>query len=132
MDRKPLKDYKYNKKYVEEIMQDIETRKELINKLTATYGGNGNFKTNINDKIAEDLAILLDMTTDYEKIIKKMKEDLMVIEKAIEELAPEYRNILYRVYIKGEPLVNIASDLGYSYRQMCRKHGIALKKYDKL
>ncbi len=41
-----------------------------------------------------------------------------------------FKNILFKVYIQGKSLVTVASEMHYSYRDLCRKHGIALNKFD--
>ena len=43
-----------------------------------------------------------------------------------------YKNILFKVYIQGKSLVTVASEMNYSYRDLCRKHGTALNKFDEL
>ena len=50
----------------------------------------------------------------------------------IEKMEYPFKNILFKVYIQGKSLVKVASEMNYSYIDICRKHGIALKKFDNL
>ena len=50
----------------------------------------------------------------------------------IEKMEYPFKNILFKVYIQGKSLVKVASEMNYSYIDICRKHGIALEKFDNL
>ena len=64
-------------------------------------------------------------------IIEEKSKQEKIIE-AINQIEFPYRNILFKVYIQGKSLVTVASEMDYSYVQMCRKHGIALNKFDEV
>lgn len=44
---------------------------------------------------------------------------------------PEYIDILFRRYVEGKSLEQIAADMGYSYHWCCHMHGEALKEFEK-
>ena len=132
MNRQDLKDYKYNKKWIQERIEEIVERKANINRLTSIYGEGSKGTSPIQDKIAEGLVKILDETNEYEKILYDLKEKQIKIENELDKLEPFYRNILYDVYIKGKTLMKVADEINYSYEETCRKHGIALKKFDNL
>ena len=50
--------------------------------------------------------------------------------KQLEKVEQPYRNILEAVYIQGKTLVTVASEMNYSYENICRKNGKALKKFE--
>lgn len=66
------------------------------------------------------------------KIIISEEEKQKKIVEQINKTEFPYRNILFKVYIQGKSLVTVASEMDYSYRDLCRKHGIALNKFDEL
>lgn len=48
----------------------------------------------------------------------------------LEKVEQPYRLILDKTYIQGKSLVTVASEMHYRYEHICRKHGIALKKFE--
>lgn len=64
-----------------------------------------------------------------EKILKENKKQKEILEQ-IDEVEQPYRTILEKVYIQGKTLVTTASEMNYSYRDLCRKHGVALNKFE--
>ncbi len=82
--------------------------------------------------MAEKLAKLLDNVNELLNRIleedKKQKEILTQLEK----VEQPYKLILEKVYIQGKSLVTVASEMNYSYRDLCRKNGIALNKFEKI
>ncbi len=135
MNRQDLFDYKNNKEWVKDRLEDVFTRKELLNKLSSTYGENPKSSSNIQDKIAEDLAELMDETIEYEKTLIKLKDKVIKIENIIDQMENStYRNILYKMYISEKPknLTEISNDINKEYVYTTRLHGNALNEFDKL
>lgn len=64
-------------------------------------------------------------------IVKEEKKQKHIIEQ-LEKMEQPYKLILEKVYIQGKTLVTVASEMEYSYRDMCRKNGIALNKFEKV
>ena len=73
------------------------------------------------DKFNEMMDIVLDEKKKQSKIIE-----------LIDKIEFPYKNILFKTYIQGKSLVTVASEMNYSYVQICRKHGIALNKFDEI
>lgn len=65
----------------------------------------------------------------YNKILEENEKQKKVLEQ-LDKVEQPYKLILEEVYIQGKSLVTVASERGYSYRDLCRKHGIALNKFD--
>ena len=86
----------------------------------------------VYDNEAEKLAKLLDMFNELMQIILDEKEKQKRIVEQVEQIEFPYRNILFKVYIQGKTLVKVADEMGYDYKHMCYKHGIALNKFDEL
>ncbi|MHB8230381.1 MAG: sigma-70 family RNA polymerase sigma factor [Vulcanimicrobiaceae bacterium] len=56
------------------------------------------------------------------------REDLVLIERAIEQLTPTERTIIWAVYSRGFSHLELAKRLGYSQRHISRLHRAALRK----
>ena len=130
MNRKGLFEYKDNKEWVKNRKSKIEEEYDSIQKMIATYGDNPRGSSAVQDRLAENLAILLDKKKETLDFAIKLEQDLIDIDHALLKINQPYRNILTDVYIDGKTLVEVANDRHYSYVQICRKHGDALKLYD--
>lgn len=133
MNRQNLIDYKVDKEWLKDRIQEIEERKKILNRLTAIYGNNASGSSCINDKLAEDLANLMDKTREYELTLKELEERLIEIVDMLEYLEnKKYRNILFKVYIQGKDLTTVANEIKYDYTYTTKLHGYALKEFDKI
>lgn len=72
------------------------------------------------------------MFDELMNIILQEEEKQKKIVDMVNKMDFPYKNILYKVYIQGKTLVKVADEMGYSYVQVCRKHGAALNKFDKM
>ena len=132
MTREDLKNYKYNQKWIKERLEYIEELKENVTRVTSTLSGMPKANRKVEDSMAEKIAILIDSLNEMlEKIVEADKKQKMIIEE-LDKVEQPYKLILEKVYIQGKSLVTVASEMNYSYIDICRKHGIALKKIDKL
>jgi len=61
--------------------------------------------------------------------VKEEKKQKQIIEQ-LDKVEQPYKLVLEKVYIQGKTLVQVASEMNYSYVDICRKHGTALKKFD--
>ena len=66
-----------------------------------------------------------------EKVIKENEKQKLILEQ-LDKVEQPYKLILEKVYIQGKSLVTVASEMNYSYRDLCRKNGIALNKFEKV
>lgn len=135
MNRQDLFDYKNNKEWVKDRLEDVFARKELLNKLSSTYGDNPRGSSSIQDRIAEDLTELMDETIEYEKTLVKLKEKVIKIENIIDQIENStYRNILYKMYISENPknLTEISNDINKEYKYTIKLHSYALNEFDKI
>jgi len=66
-----------------------------------------------------------------DKIYCQCKKQKAILEQ-IDRVEQPYRLILDKVYIQGKSLVEVASDLKYSYEYMKHMNGIALLKFEKV
>lgn len=131
MDREDLKKYKYNKEWVKERLNYIEEQKSLLTKITTTISdmpkGSGN-----NDKLAENIAEMLDNLNELSEKLLTMQEEQIKLLNTIEKVEDPYRIILDKHYIQNKTLVEVAYEMGYTYEYVKRLNGIALNKFDKI
>ncbi len=135
MNRKDLIDYRNNKNWYLKRIDELKERKLTLGKLTSIYGDSGNKGSrSVNDKIAEDLAELMDNTDEYLKKLNELdKKNLEVINILDRMSNTTYRNVLYDKHIIGKDLQQIADDPIYKfkdYKYACNIHGYALKEFD--
>ena len=132
MTREDLKDYKHNQEWIKGRLEYIEEYKTTITNITAVLSDMPRGSRKVEDSIAEKLVNLLDSVDELLSLIieedKKQKEIL----KQLDKVGQPYKLILEKMYIQGKTLVTIASEMNYSYRDLCRKHGIALNKFEKI
>ena len=129
MDREDLKKYKYNKEWVKERLDYIEEQKSLLTKITTTISdmpkGSGN-----NDKLAENIAKMLDNLNELSEKLLTMQEEQIKLLNVLEKVEEPYRTILDKHYIQNKTLVEVAYEMDYTYDHARRKNGIALNKFD--
>lgn len=131
MNRKDLKDYKYNQEWIKEQMEYIEELNSTINRLTTTLSDMPKGSKSIYDIEAEKIANIQDKIKEvYDYIIEQQEKQNKILEQ-LNKLESKNKLILTKIYINGKSLVTAASELGYEYKYMCVKHGEALTEFDK-
>lgn len=132
MNRKDLKDYKYNEEWIKERLEYIEECKSTINKLTTTLSDMPKGSRSVNDEEAEKLVKIQDNINEIYDYIHTQQERQKVILSQLDKIEQPYKVILDKIYIRGKTIVTVASELNYEYKYMCKQHGIALNKFDEL
>ena len=130
--KKELKDYIYDKKWLKERWEDIEERRSLLDKITNTLSDLPKGTPQVNDKVAERLTELLDVTKEYEQYLETLNKRQIKIERKIDKLEQPFRNILYFRYIKGYNLTEVSGKIEEEYDYTRKLHGIALIKYSEV
>lgn len=130
--KQELKDYIYNKKWIEERLEDIKERRSLLDKITITLSDMPKGTPKVVDTNIESLVQILDDTNEVEKYIKDLKEKQIIIENKIDRIEQPFRNILYFRYIKGYNLTEVSNEIEEEYDYTRKLHGIALIKYSNL
>ena len=82
--------------------------------------------------MAEKIAILLDNIDELlTKVVKEQEKQKQILEQ-LDKVEQPYKLILEKQFIQGKSLIIIAGEMGYSYRDICRKNGIALNKFEEV
>lgn len=130
--KQELKDYIYNKRWIEERLEDIKERRSLLDKITTTLSDMPKGSPKTTDTNIENLVKIMDDTIEIEKYIKDLKEKQIKIENKIDKIEQPYKNILYFRYIKGYNLTEVSGEIEEEYDYTRKLHGIALIKYTKI
>ena len=130
MTREDLKDYKYNQEWIKGRLEYIEEYRSTIEKITTTLSDMPVGSKEVEDSMAEKIAIFLDNIDDIMTVVLKESEKQKRILEQLNKVEQPYKLILEKVYIQGKSLVTVASELNYSYVHICREHGTALNKFD--
>ena len=130
--KQELKDYIYNKKWIEEKLLDIKERRVLLENISGTISDMPRGTPKVVDKKAEELSKIIDDTNEMEIYVKQLKEKQLNIENKIDRLEQPYKNILYFRYIRGYNLTEVSNEIEEEYDYTRKLHGIALIKYSKL
>lgn len=132
MTREDLKDYKYNQEWIKGRLEYIEEYRSTLEKITTTLSDMPKGNREVEDSMAEKIAILLDNIDEIMKVVLKESEKQKRILEQLDKVEQPYKLILEKVYIQGKSLVTVASELNYSYVHICREHGTALNKFDNM
>lgn len=132
MNRKDLKDYKYNQEWIKGRLEYIEEYRSTINKLTTVLSDLPKGSRTIYDNEAEKIAKLQDTLDELYNYITKQQEKQKVILEQLNKLEQPYRTILELHYINGYNLVEVACKMKYNYEYTKKINSIALKKFDEI
>ena len=132
MDRRELFNYRNNQEWIKGRRDYIEEYNSIITKITSTVSDMPKGSKEVQDSMVEKIAKLIDMVNDLLDKITQVAEKQQDILNNLDRIEQPYRNILDKLYIQGKSLIRVADEGGYSYRQMKRKHAMALNMFDKL
>ena len=129
MTREDLKNYKDNKEWVDEQLDDYNERVGRITSLTQAITGlpKAQGKPNYElEKLIDDFKDILEIVQKEQEKLKKVLEQLNKLPNSL------HKRILTKRYIEGKKLEQVAIEVNYSYYRTCRLNGKALNEFDKL
>lgn len=132
MNREDLKQYTHIQEWIKDRIEYLEEYKDNINRLTAVTSLVTSGNTVSTDRMAEKLSNLMDFRDELMQKIKEQEERKNKILAYLEEMEQPYQNMLFKIYIQGKSLVEVADELAYNYKYLSRIHQIALKKFDEI
>ena len=130
--KQELREYVYNKKWIEEKLIDIKERRTLLDNITSTISDMPRGTVKVVDKKAEELIKIMDDTNELQKYIENLRNKQFEIENKIDKVEQPYKNILYFRYIRGYNLTEVSNEIEEEYDYTRKLHGIALVKYSKV
>lgn len=122
-----LKNYLYNKRYIERKQEEIERLELQIQKTTATYSDMP--KSNSGSGKEDLIANKIDLEKEVYAYLLELMKNKAIIERTLKQLEPKHRNILEFRYIQGMSLMEVAVSEHYSYVHCKRIYKKALEEY---
>lgn len=123
-----LKQYRSNEAEIVRLEEEIAFWRSRAEKTTVTFslapGGGDGDGTRIERAIESMEELEYDLLKKLEAAVWLRRKVGALID-GVEQ--PELRELLMRRYIDGLTWEQVAEKMHYSYRQICRKHGDALK-----
>ena len=119
--------------HINNLMEELETLKEMVTKVTSTMkdsavSGGGN-KDKIGNAVAKIVDLQREINEAIDEYVDKKREVMATIEKVEDanQLA-----VLHKRYIQYKPWEQIACEMNFTYRNVCYIHGRALQKVSDL
>lgn len=100
------------------------TMTRMTQTLSITPAGGGV----LGDKLAEQIARLIDLTADYMSAIKREMEVRDEVTAWLDTLPEQQANVIYHRYVEGLSWRQVAKATNYSEQHCFRIHEAALKK----
>ena len=132
MTRDDLREYKYNQEWIKGRLEYIEEYRTSITNITSILSDMPKGSREVQDSMAEKIAILLDNVNELmAKIVKEQEKQRKILEQ-LDKVPQPYKLILEKEYIQGKKLVLVASEMNYSYERIKHMKGQALNLFDKI
>lgn len=132
MTREDLKNYKYTQEWIKDRADHMKEYETSITNITSVLSDMPRGSKQVEDSIAEKIAILLDDVNEMLKIIVQEEKKQKEIIKQLDKVEQPYRIVLEKYYIQGKKLVTVASEMNYNYEYTKKINQIALKKFEKV
>ena len=132
MTREDLKNYKYTQEWIKDRAEHMKEYETSITNITSVLSDMPRGSKQVEDSIAEKIAILLDDVNEMLKIIVQEEKKQKEIIKQLDKVEQPYRIVLEKYYIQGKKLVTVASEMNYNYEYTKKINQIALKKFEKV
>lgn len=126
--RKELYSYLHSIKLEQRKLEQIEKIKAKLTKTTVILSDipKGN---NYEDRMADNIARLLELINEHIIIMQQEEENLIRITKKIKQVEQPYRNILELRFIEGMKVEEVSVMIDRDYRYTKRLIKKAVKKY---
>lgn len=125
-----LKQYRFKMKRVDEALEEYEKFKTRAEKVTAVFSDVASRTNKTSDKVGENSVKMADIERQYKKRWEDAEQERLKISEKICTIDEPYRTILFMKYVQNKNFELIATEIGYSYKQILRLHGQALQILD--
>jgi DNA-directed RNA polymerase specialized sigma subunit len=124
------RDIKREIAHIEEQLKELENK--LIGPRASIITDMPTTPTYSNDQIVNGLIKLEELKERYKRMLNRLYEQQIEIEKMIECLEPLERDLIRYRYIDGMPWRKVFDKIGYSQKQTFRIHKKILQKLEKM
>ena len=129
--RRELYSYMHSKKLEERKINQIEEIKTKLTK-TTTVLSDIPVGTPDNDKMAKNIARLLELISEHIEIMQNEEENLIRITNKIKMVEQPYKNILELRFVEGMKVEEVSVEIDKAYRYTKTLIKKAIKEYAKL
>lgn len=129
--KKELYSYLHSKKREERKLEQIEEIKTKLTKITTILTGMPR-GTAENDKMAKNVARLIELVEEHICILEEEEENLIRITNKIKNVEQPYKNILELRFIDGLKIEAVSVELDKTYRYTKTLIKNAIKEYAKI
>lgn len=129
--RKELYSYLHSKKREERKLEQIEEIKTKLTKITTILTGMPK-GTAENDKMAKNVARLIELVEEHICILEEEEENLIRITNKIKNVEQPYKNILELRFIDGLKIEAVSVEIDKTYRYTKTLIKNAIKEYAKI
>ncbi len=127
-----LLSYKNCVQTIKELKEQALKIRELATSITPKQG-DGSVHTGTSDKIGQAVATLTTIEDELANKIKLLHEIKTDVVKLIELVNDDaLKLLLIKRYMSNKTFEQIAYEMNYSYKHICRLHGRALQKIQKM
>lgn len=116
---------------IKDKMQEIAQFRSLLNGISAIRNEERVQTSSDHDKIGGSVAKILEMEEELDRIIDEYVDKKRIIVSQIDSMENElHYDVLFSRYVEKKKFECIALEMQYSYRQIIRIHGDALRDFD--
>ncbi len=126
--RKELCSYLHSKKLEERKLEQIEEIKAKLTRITTVLSDLPKGSQD-NDKMAKNIARLLELVSEHVEIMNNEEAELIRITNKIKLVEQPYRNILELRFINGMKVEDVSTEIDRDYRYTKKLLRKAIKKY---
>lgn len=123
-----LYDAKINSK-----IEELARLQSLATKVTAVMEAEAVSRTRNLDTMGDTVAKIMEMQDEINQLIDLYVDQKNYFSRIIDSLQkPEQISVLYGHYYNGKSFQRLADELGYTRRNICYIHGVALQSVEKI
>ena len=114
-------------------LEELSDLEEMVKRITPVLKPDVVSSSGNHDRLGDTVAKICDLKEQINKDIDcyvDMKRDAIAQIKKISRT--EYYDVLEKLYIQQMTLVEVAAEMHYSYRGICKLHGRALQAFQKV
>lgn len=127
-----LKEIARIEKMIENKKEDMERWRDIALNITGNYSGERVQGSGNQQKMATAVINRVDLQREIEGHIVSLYRKRQEIIGVLEQLPLQDYDLLYKIYVNGETLNDMAGERGCSYSNITTLHGMALKKVQRL
>ena len=129
--KKELYSYLYSKKLEDRKLKQIQETKDKLTNTSAILSDMPKGSSN-DDKMAKNIAILLDLISEHIEIITEEESNLIHITKKIKLVEQPLRNILELRFVSGLKIEEVSVEIEKEYRYTKKLIKKAILEYAKI